>query len=119
MRVSANGGEIWVRDGQAAAPVVFAPVVTEQPPVVEEVFQKREKTPVVAEEVAVEEEIISKVEETPVSIPHIPYEEMTVAQLQTVILEKMAKNGPVTEWMKKTVDDNTHHGSLLTWAKSF
>ena len=48
-----------------------------------------------------------------------PYEEMTVAELQAVILGKMAKNGPVTEYMKKTVDDNTHHGSLVTWAKSF
>jgi len=31
----------------------------------------------------------------------------------------MAKNGPVTEYMEKTVYDNTHQGSLVTWAKSF
>ena len=48
-----------------------------------------------------------------------PYEEMTVEELQKVILEKMRKNGPVTDYMKKTVTDNTHHGSLVNWAKSF
>lgn len=47
------------------------------------------------------------------------YEEMTIEELQQVILEKMAKNGPVTDYMKKTVYDNTHHGSLVTWARSF
>lgn len=47
------------------------------------------------------------------------YEEMTVEELQQVILGKMAKNGPVSEYMEKTVYDNTHHGSLVTWAKSF
>ncbi len=57
--------------------------------------------------------------EEDVAIPHIPYEEMTVPQLQTVILSKMAKNGPVTDYMRRTVDENTHHGSLVNWARSF
>ena len=33
-------------------------------------------------------------------------EEMTVAELQAAILAKMAGNGPITDQMKKTVDDN-------------
>lgn len=46
-------------------------------------------------------------------------EEMTVAELQAAILAKMAGNGPITDQMKKTVDDNIWHGSLVNWLKSF
>lgn len=52
-------------------------------------------------------------------ISNKPYEEMTVQELQQAILEKMRHNGPVTEYMLGTVIENTHHGSLLTWVKSF
>ena len=44
---------------------------------------------------------------------------MTVAELQACILQKMAKNVPVTEQMKKDVDDNLWRDSLLNWVKSF
>lgn len=47
------------------------------------------------------------------------YEDMSVEELQEAILEKMRKNGPVTEHMLGTVRENTHHGSLVTWVKSF
>jgi cyclomaltodextrinase len=52
-------------------------------------------------------------------VPDKPYEEMTVAELQAAVLEKMAKNGPVTPEMKKTVTDNIWHDSLVNWVKSF
>ena len=48
-----------------------------------------------------------------------PYEKMSIEELQEAILEKMRKNGPVTEYMQGTVRDNTHQGSLITWVKSF
>ena len=48
-----------------------------------------------------------------------PYEEMTIEELQSAILKRMEQNGPVTEQMKKDVYQNTHHGSLVTWIKSF
>ena len=48
-----------------------------------------------------------------------PYEEMTVQELQEAILEKMRKNGPVTDYMLGTVRENTHIGSLISWVKSF
>lgn len=48
-----------------------------------------------------------------------PYEEMSVEELQEAILEKMRKNGPVTDYMLGTVRENTHHGSLINWVKSF
>lgn len=47
------------------------------------------------------------------------YEEMTIEELQEVILEKMRKNGPVTERMHQDVVENVYHSALVTWAKSF
>ena len=47
------------------------------------------------------------------------YEDMSVEELQEAILEKMRKNGPVTDYMLGTVRDNTHHDSLVNWVKSF
>ncbi len=58
-----------------------------------------------------------KLEET--EIPDIPYDLMTVEQLQAVILSKMAKNGPVTERMRRDVMENIWHNSLVNWANSF
>jgi len=47
------------------------------------------------------------------------YEDMTVEELQEAILAKMRNNGPVTDYMLGTVRENTHHGSLVNWIKSF
>ncbi len=52
-------------------------------------------------------------------IPDIPYDQMTVEQLQALILSKMAKNGPVTDQMRRDVTENIWHNSLVNWAKSF
>ncbi len=54
-----------------------------------------------------------------VAIPDVPYDLMTVEQLQAVILAKMAKNGPVTDQMRRDVTDNVWHNSLVNWANSF
>ena len=60
-------------------------------------------------------------------IPEIPkeqranktYEQMSVEELQAEILERMAKNGPITEQMKRDVVNNIWHDSLVSWVKSF
>ena len=52
-------------------------------------------------------------------IPNIPYDLMTVEQLQAVILSKLAKNGPVTDQMRRDVAENIWHNSLVNWANSF
>ncbi len=52
-------------------------------------------------------------------IPDIPYEQMSVEQLQAVILAKMEKNGNVTDRMRRDVEQNIWHNSLVNWAKSF
>ena len=54
-----------------------------------------------------------------VEVPDIPYEEMTVEQLQAAILAKMAANGPVTDQMRRDVEQNVWQDSLINWAKSF
>lgn len=102
--VRANSGEIWLptelcSEGYVPHKTVEIPQST--PPV------PTDATPPVESE-------------PPVSVPtHKPYEEMSVAELQAVILSRMAQNGVVTEYMRNTVYENTHHGSLLTWARSF
>jgi len=50
---------------------------------------------------------------------HNNINDMTIEELQYLILEKMAKNGPVSEQMKKTVIDNIWHDSLVNWLNSF
>jgi len=55
-----------------------------------------------------------------VSVPqNKSYEEMTIEELQEAILERMRKNGPVTDQMLKDVQENVYHNSLVTWVKSF
>ena len=62
---------------------------------------------------------MKKEDKKPVTVPDKAYEDMTVQELQEAILEKMRKNGPVTDYMLGTVRENTHHGSLLNWVRSF
>ena len=127
--VKGNSGEIWVpADGgktyepvevviEAPAPApVAAPAPTKVDEPVSEV--KPETQPKTAEAKA-EIKAAAKPERA-VEIPkNKSYEEMTVEELQQCIMEKMRKNGPVTERMAQDVYENTHHGSLVTWAKSF
>ena len=69
-----------------------------------------------------QEDVPKKVEEKVEAVVvdlNKPYEDMTVEELQEAILEKMRKNGPVTDYMLGTVRENTHHGSLVNWVRSF
>ena len=54
-----------------------------------------------------------------ISIRTSRQEDMSVAELQSAILAKMANNGPVSDQMKKTVNENIWHDSLVNWLKSF
>ena len=92
---------------------------------------KKEQNPAPAETTAIEE----TKEETPTAIEtettiekktenvtldlNKPYEEMTIEELQEAILEKMRKNGPVTDYMLGTVRENVYRDSLINWVKSF
>ncbi len=115
--VSANSGEIWIPSestGKSFAPIELLEITKEILPA--------KATGTDANEYAKHETIDKKEEAEPkkVTIPfNKPYEEMSIEELQEAILEKMRKNGPVTDYMLGTVRENTHHGSLLNWVKSF
>ena len=113
VKVPANYGEIWLPDELYCE--AFAPIKT--------VKIKKAPAPVqVKEEVAAAKNIkaLEEKKSAPVvTVPDKPYEEMTIEELQEAILAKMRKNGPVTDYMLGTVRENTHHGSLLNWVKSF
>ncbi len=101
--VKANSGEIWI-------PVSNSYTVAE--PIKLDVAEKATDTP--------------KQEKKPaetgkhVEVNHNKsFDEMTVEELQEAILERMRRNGPVTEQMKKDVLENVYHNSLVTWIKSF
>lgn len=107
LRLDACGGEIFAPDdgeGRPAAPIAVKPI----PRAVKK--PEPHKAPAAKQPAPKPEEV---------NIPDIPYEHMTVEQLQAVILAKMAKNGPVTERMRRDVTDNIWHDSLVSWAKSF
>ena len=105
-------GEIWIpaEDAKENYDVVMEPVITEK---AEYVPQETNSEPVAKPTPAPTPEKI------PVTVPNKPYEEMTIEELQAAILDRMAKNGPVTEQMKKDVFENIYHNSLVTWIKSF
>jgi hypothetical protein len=102
-------GEIWIpedMDEKAIAPVVWnkkpAPQVPHQSPTA----PQPRPTP--------------RISHAPIPpAPDKPYEHMTVPELQQAILGKMAKNGPITDQMRKDVAENIWRDSLLTWVRSF
>ncbi len=109
VNVPANYGEIWLPDE-----LVCESISSINTAETKKAFSVEDT--VKAETVKLPQE---KKSDPPVSVPNKPYEEMTVEELQAAILEKMKRNGPVTEYMLGTVRENTHHGSLVTWVKSF
>lgn len=109
-------GEIWIptEEGINYKPVeAVIEIKTPEPQIKQE--EKKDAVAEARTEVKAED-----VTERAVEIPkNKSYEEMTVEELQLCIIEKMRKNGPVTERMAKDVYENNHHGSLLNWVRSF
>ena len=119
--VPANFGEIWIPAEmmeKSIAPIKTVEIVKAPAPVKVETPKSE---PVKRVEIIkrVEEPKAEEKAETVVVDWNKPYEEMTVEELQEAILEKMRKNGPVTDYMLGTVRENTHQGSLVNWVKSF
>ena len=112
--IAGNSGEIWVpaTSGEIRVVPVEVPKVVDEPKVVEEPKKVEMVKPV---ETAQDKEV----REPQKPDLNKPYEEMSIEELHEVILGKMRQNGPVTDYMKQTVAENTHHGSLVTWARSF
>ncbi len=111
--IKACSGEIFIPDDNAA--LTFTPVEVETEIEAKPEIKAEEKKEEKAEKKAKAE--IEKA--SAVTVPNKPYEEMSVPELQEAILQKLAKNGPVTEQMKKDVRENIWQNSLINWVKSF
>ena len=121
--IPGNSGEIWIPSELIndtfkpieAIKIEKAPEPVKTPEPASVVEEKSEETPTVSETEATTE---TKTENITLDL-NKPYEEMTIEELQEAILEKMRKNGPVTEYMLGTVRENVYHDSLINWVKSF
>ncbi len=111
--IAANSGEIWLPaalGSTIAAPIEHAPIVQTPPREIPHAHAEPPVSPAKEEQQ----------EDAPVPLDlNKPFEEMSIEELQAAILARMAKNGPVTEYMLGTVRENTHRGSLLNWVRSF
>ncbi len=129
VRVPANFGEIWIpieMYHDSFAPIKTVEIKKAPTPVKVEVPKPEPKVePVKAieqpkAETPKKEDVKAEAKSEKIVVDwNKSYEEMTVEELQEAILEKMRRNGPVTEYMLGTVRENTHHGSLVTWVRSF
>ena len=130
--VKGNSGDIWLPSNADTRrlipekmPVMGEPTAIAEPaPVIEEPTVIAEPAPVIEEPTVVAEP--APVVEEPISVPepvaapsNKSYEDMTIEELQEAILERMRRNGPVTDQMTKDVRENVYHNSLINWIKSF
>ena len=65
--------------------------------------------------------IISDRKKIQICINSILYvlEKGKIAGLQAAVIARMEKNGPVTDQMRKDVENNVYYDSLINWIKSF
>ena len=132
VHIPADFGEIWIPAeiyDASIAPIQTMEIVKMPEPVNVPESVKTAKTVKVEEpakkETQVEAEAPAKAEEPAKESEKVTmdwsksYDDMSIEELQEAILEKMRKNGPVTDYMLGTVRDNTHKGSLVSWVKSF
>jgi hypothetical protein len=103
MTVEGNSGEIWLPEDMKEGDIT---------PVLEQARQNLRQKPTTA--------VTQQKPSAAVAAPAgKPYEHMTVPELRQAILDKMAKNGPVTDRMRQDVMENRWRDSLLTWVRSF
>ena len=114
VNVKANSGEIWLPVGKTHEEIQPLQLNIASK-TAERVERAKETEPV---EISKKEEPVKKEKVTELK-PNKAFEDMTVEELQEAILERMKRNGPVTEQMKKDVLENVYHNSLVTWIKSF
>ena len=114
VRVAANSGEIWIPAELCS--ISFAPIKTVEIGNVSEVVKTVNEP--ITKSVNIQKEKKTASGKVVVDWSK-PYEDMSVEELQEAILEKMRRNGPVTDYMLGTVRENTHRGSLITWVRSF
>lgn len=127
--VPGNSGEIWVPEGESR--LTEDPVLQEIPKTLTQARKEaanakaeEKKAPENSAEGTESQKKAGTSESGKKTAPArdwkaLSYEEMTVEELQEAILEKMEKNGPVTDRMRQDVEENIWRDSLLNWVKSF
>ncbi len=110
--LKANSGEVWIPNGDYSTDTI-----------IQEDFHKELAQPTKAlqkEKIeAINNAYVESNVQTKQQAVQKTYEEMTIEELQQGILACMVKNGPVTDYMRKTVEENIWHDSLVTWIRSF
>lgn len=123
--VAGDSGEVWLPAHikiEDLKPVAIQPqpkpAAPKQETVKEVPVEKAEKP---TTQTAVSAETAPKQADTPVEQLDLskPWEEMSVPELQAVVLQKLAANGPVTDRMRQDVAENVYRDSLLNWVRSF
>ena len=133
--VKGNSGEIWLptelpveipveldmavdtSDAAADSSDAAAEKVIDEIPADEEA--KEVKEDMTESEVETDEKSFETIAVTEPPKAPKSYEEMSIEELQEAILERMRRNGPITEQMRKDVRENVYHNSLLNWIRSF
>lgn len=139
VNVKANGGDIWlpVTPDTKAAVSPVAPVITQPQTAVQPAPSAPESTNAV-KEIHTETNTAKPADDSAKAEP-VPsadncaqandkqaapadsqdFESGKIAGLQEAILAIMEKNGPVTDQMRRDVEANVYHDSLIAWIKSF
>ena len=115
--VKASSGEVWIPAQMQREDTRLKPIEESRPVEIEPAEQV--EAPIAEKEIVREEPKPEQKSVETASTRPKSFEEMSVEELQEAILECMRRNGPVTEYMLGTVRENTHHGSLLNWVRSF
>lgn len=124
--VKGNSGEIWLPtelpveipvELDMAVDTSDAEKVIDEIPADEEA--KAAKEDMTESEVETDEKSFETIAVTEPPKAPKSYEEMSIEELQEAILERMTRNGPITEQMRKDVRENVYHNSLLNWIRSF
>ncbi len=118
-----NSGEIWIPEESRAEEPEHTPIEPGKFKAVEVGMPVTEPENVQAKELRLESPGQAAKVTAPEHKIEVPtnksYEEMTIEELQQAILDKMAKNGPITDQMRRDVMENVYHNSLINWVKSF
>ena len=127
VQVMGDSGEVWLPSHiqiEDLEPVAIQPQpkreISVQPPLQEPAKPAEvEKTTAAAD--SCEQAAEPETADLPAGEPDLqkPWEEMTVPELQALVLQKLASNGPVTDRMRQDVAENVYRDSLLNWVRSF
>jgi len=133
VNVRANAGDIWlpVIEGELKAAEYKSPVLVDANAVMAEKKQEEAERKQAEKEMKLTAERETELqnnmaentnemtEETKSNLETEAFEKGRIAGLQEAILTIMEKNGPLTDQMRKDVEDNVYHDSLIKWIKSF